>query len=278
MILLPLLALGQALYGSSWGTVWFLARQRAGIEQFPFIMPAFSEVSGQWLPRRMTSVEGSLWLREFLVRAGVPEQEAGKYSSHSLKSTLLSWSALHGSLSMDERRAMGHHFDGRLAIPLVYSRDFLCQIHVKLLKMFQQIRAGVFDPEESRVQRIGIARETASDILPEEVSSGSDVEKEDCNPQKSLPVATSEPDFPRTIMPQEDFERCRQHKLSGVVHCWMMSEVCRVAERCQEIMDPLSLRFTRLVGKCFASSVPKLSTSESRRQSDMRSKTGSFAL
>ena len=73
----------------------------------------------------MTSVEGSLWLREFLVRAGVPEQEAGKYSSHSLKSTLLSWSALHGSLSMDERRAMGHHFDGRLAIPLVYSRDFL---------------------------------------------------------------------------------------------------------------------------------------------------------
>ena len=46
MILLPLLALGQALYGSSWGTIWFLARQRAGIGQFPFIMPAFSEVSG----------------------------------------------------------------------------------------------------------------------------------------------------------------------------------------------------------------------------------------
>lgn len=216
MVLLPLLALGQALYGSAWGTIWFLARRRAGIEQFPFIMPAFSEVSCQWLPRRMTSVEGSLWLREFLVRAGVPEQEAGKYSSHSLKSTLLSWSALHGSLSMDERRAMGHHFDSRLAIPLVYSRDFLCQIHVKLMKMFQQIRAGVFDPEESRVQRI--ARETAPDIIPEEVSSGSDVEKEDCNPQKSLPVASSEPDFPRTIMPQEDFERCRQHKLSGVVH------------------------------------------------------------
>ena len=64
------------------------------------------------------------------------------------------------------------------------------------------------------------------------------MEKEDCNPQKSLPVATSEPDFPRTIMPQEDFERCRQHKLSGVVH--LLDDVggCRVAERCQEIMDP----------------------------------------
>ena len=53
-ILLPLLALGQALYGSPWARIWCLARRRAGIEQFPFIMPAYSEVSGLWLSRRMT--------------------------------------------------------------------------------------------------------------------------------------------------------------------------------------------------------------------------------
>ena len=215
-ILLPLLALGQALYGSPWSRMWFLARRRAGIEQFPFIMPGFSEVSGLWLPRRMTSVEGSLWLREFLVRSGIPEGEAAKYSSHSLKATLLNWSALHGSLSMDERRAMGHHFDSRLAIPLVYSRDFRCNIHCKLQRMFNDIRAGIFDPEETRAQRI--ARETAPPQMPDDVSSGSDVEGEDCTPQQSLPVQSSEPDFPRTVMPIEDFQRCRQHKISGVVH------------------------------------------------------------
>ena len=64
---------------------------------------------------RMISAEGSLWLRNFLVRAGISEREAARFSSHSLKAMLLDWRALHGSLSMDERRAMGH-FDSRLAV------------------------------------------------------------------------------------------------------------------------------------------------------------------
>ena len=93
-----------------------------------------------------------------------------------MKATLLNWSALHGSLSMDERRAMGHHFDSRLAVPLVYSRDFLCIIQGKLQRMFHDIRAGIFDPEETRAQRI--ARETASQPVPDDASSGSDVEGE----------------------------------------------------------------------------------------------------
>ena len=100
-----------------------------------------------------------------MVRAGVPEIEAARFSSHSLKATLLNWSALHGSLSMDEHRAMGHHFDSRLAVPLVYSRDYLCNIHCKLQRMFQDIRAGVFDPQETRAQRI--ARGTASQPVPD---------------------------------------------------------------------------------------------------------------
>ena len=161
-------------------------------------------------------MEGTLWLREFLVRAGIPESEAARFSSHSLKATLLNCSALHGSFSMDERRAMGHHFDSRLAVPRVYSRDYLCDIHCKLQKMFNDIKAGIFDPEETRAQRI--ARQTADQTVLDDASSGSDVEGDDCRPQQSLPIPASEPDFPRTIMPAEDFARCRQHKISGVVH------------------------------------------------------------
>ena len=81
---------------------------------------------------------------------------------------------------------MGHHFDSRLAVPLVYSRDFLCNIHCKLQRMFQDIRSGIFDPEETRAQRI--ARETASQPVADDASSGSDVEGDDCKPQQSLPV------------------------------------------------------------------------------------------
>lgn len=104
-------------------------------------------------------------MKEFIEETGIPHSDAAKFSTHSLKRTLLNWTALCGILTMDERRAMGHHFDSLLQIPLTYSRDFLAQIHVKIYRMLDAIKKGLFDPEENRAARI--ARET-EDLVAED--------------------------------------------------------------------------------------------------------------
>lgn len=93
------------------------------------------------------------------------QSDAAKCSTHSLKSTLLNWTALCSILTMDEGRAMGHHFDPSLQIPLTYSRDFLAEIHVKIFRMLDAFKKGLFDPDENRAARI--ARET-QDLVAED--------------------------------------------------------------------------------------------------------------
>jgi len=216
-ILLPILALGGGLYEFTWGTAWVDARRRERLDHKPFLMPGLSEVKGTWLDRRMTSAEGSVWLKEFIEETGVPQQEATKYSSHSLKSTLLNWTALCGILTMDERRAMGHHFDSRLAVPLTYSRDFLAQIHVKVYRMLDAIRKGMFDPEENRAARI--ARETQDLVdVGDEASSGSDIEEDEIAATERIPPMEPVERELREAMDPACYRNCRQHRISGVVH------------------------------------------------------------
>ena len=47
-------------------TAWVDARRRERLDYKPFLMPGLSEVRGTWLDRRMTSAEGSVWLKEFM--------------------------------------------------------------------------------------------------------------------------------------------------------------------------------------------------------------------
>ena len=89
---LPLIALGCGLVLLAWGPRWMQARARLGMEAFPCVMPAVS-AGGSFLRRAMTAAEGSLWLRELLHSQKI-SGDLEKYSSHSLKATALSWSAL----------------------------------------------------------------------------------------------------------------------------------------------------------------------------------------
>ena len=178
----------------------------------------------------MTPAEGSLWLKEFIEEAGQSREEAARFSTHSLKATLLNWTALCGNLTMDERRAMGHHFDSRIQIPLTYSRDFLAQIHVKIYRMIDAIRKGLFDPEENRAARI--ARET-NDLVVEEpdVSSCSDIEVDEIAATDRIPPREASEANLRTMMEPSDYIRCKQHKFSGVVHVMIDAQTFQCGRR-----------------------------------------------
>ena len=74
-MLLPFTAIGWGLYQDPWCIKWEM--QLHSMEH-DTIMPAFSEVSGRFLSRRLTTSEANLWLKEILVRT---PPEAARYST-----------------------------------------------------------------------------------------------------------------------------------------------------------------------------------------------------
>ena len=65
--LLPLVCLGNIFADESWAVQWIMLMQADGwSDNRSFLLPAHSECAGCWLSRKMTSGEGSLWLRECL--------------------------------------------------------------------------------------------------------------------------------------------------------------------------------------------------------------------
>ena len=129
-----------------------------------YVLPAYSEQSNRWLTRPMTTGEGVLWLRGIV---GLRCRTGDSLTTHSLKTTLLSWVTLFGLMSFDQRRVLGHHIDAGLASPLTYGRDNVAPLQVILAKLLRQVAQGELDPDAPRVQRIDKEleiRETLDDL------------------------------------------------------------------------------------------------------------------
>ena len=150
-MLLPFSAVGWGVYPNPWCIKW---RMQLGSIKLATIMPAFSEVSGQFLERRLTTSEANLWLKDVLMRTGLSYAQACRYSTHSCKATVPTWASKFGGFSMDERKLMTHHMDGNSAMPLTYSRDNLTALHARIFRMLTAIRNNEFDPDESNAARI----------------------------------------------------------------------------------------------------------------------------
>lgn len=88
--LLPLICLGRFFSRQAWAQSWMELRDRRGLGLDP-ALPAFSEVTGKWLDRRMTTGEAYLFLREFLTSSGFDAADLERVGCHSLKCTLLSY-------------------------------------------------------------------------------------------------------------------------------------------------------------------------------------------
>ena len=124
---LPLLCLGQCLELEPWATYWLNARivAKVGRPYTQTAQPGWDDRKGRFTSTYMSSTEATLWLREILEVSGFSAEQSSAFTSHSCKSTLLSWAAKSGLFSPSQRRRLGHHLDPQDKSMLVYSRDRL---------------------------------------------------------------------------------------------------------------------------------------------------------
>ena len=150
---LPLAGLSTGVSGVNWAETWLRARADCNLcagEGKPFLPAPLSD--GTWGVGKLSLGEATLWLREVLIRAGIDPAELGDLGTHSLKATLLSWLAKAG-LDHESRRLLGGHVSKVDGSMMAYSRDGLAGPLLKLERLVDQVRLGLFDPDAHRAGR-----------------------------------------------------------------------------------------------------------------------------
>ena len=148
---LPLIAPATGVVEQNWAALWERVRAELGIdmELGHALMPAPTE-HGQPGRRALDSQEAGKWLRALLE---VPaESKERKISSHSLKSTMLSFLAKRGC-EMSDRLLLGYH-TSPFTMGLTYSRDGMARPLRILSDMLEEICKGVFCPDNTRSGRL----------------------------------------------------------------------------------------------------------------------------
>ena len=106
---------------TNWGNHWLQARKECqqDAENDGYLMTTIGP-DGTFTPGcKMETDEIAIHLREILIDWGISPDEASKYTSHSMKATLLSWIAKAGG-PMKARRMLGYHSKGTDKSTLVY--------------------------------------------------------------------------------------------------------------------------------------------------------------
>ena len=212
--LLPIISLGKFFSRTPWAESWMKLRDDSGLGVDP-ALPAFSEITMQWLERRMTTGEAALYLKEFLVSSGFTTDQLAHIGCHSLKTTLLSWVAKGNYLGVPDRLVMGHHMSRENQSAVAYSRDELTRIMVVIHKMLHDVKAQTFKPDATRAERLfsAVANEVGCEPngIAESDSDASLEEVELANFAKQ--DRPSWDDLPLDVV-----TKLRIHKFSGVVH------------------------------------------------------------
>ena len=229
MTFMPLIALGHTFRDSPWATAWIAARARAQLDSKSVLMPAFAEQNRKWLDRPMTSAEGCSWLQEILHGDEFDEDVVAKVTTHALKATPLSWATKCGRFDKHEKRILGHHSSPDERMIVTYGRDVMCPVLAKLQHVIDLIRAGRFDPDRTRAERMStmvmrLNEQAEIDVQPErrvedlrrlEESEQSDVSLEDHEKLNEHPSLV--PGLPADPEPPETGSYVR-HKVSLIVH------------------------------------------------------------
>ena len=166
-VMLPLVAPARGVCGGKWVKTWNSVRLHLGIknlDEYP-MMPAPSK-DGKASVRPLSTSEAGAWVR-MLIQREDPHSEI-RYTSHSLKATLLSYLAKWG-ISFSDRLALGYHTQG-LKMALTYSRDGASRPLAVLISVIEEIRRGKYNPDETRSGRLyaeGVAPEDKSEHAPD---------------------------------------------------------------------------------------------------------------
>ena len=161
------------------------------------------------------------------------EYTVAKVTTHALKATPLSWATKSGRFDKHEKRILGHHSSPDERMIVTYGRDVMCPVLAKLQHVIDLIRAGRFDPDRTRAERMSsmvmrLNEQAEIDVQPErrvedlkrlEESEQSDVSLEDHEKLNEHPSLV--PGFQGDPEPPETGSYVR-HKVSLIVHIVMV--------------------------------------------------------
>ena len=148
--LLPLVAPCMGVTGD-WACKYVQLREQAELplpgETEASMLPAPSAISASgWSSRPMSSEEGSEFLRALLMVEKSPER---RISSHSLKSTSMSWTSKYG-INFEARALLARHISSVSNPTAVYSRDLLSPVLRAFCEVVNKIGGFAFEPDKTR--------------------------------------------------------------------------------------------------------------------------------
>ena len=191
-----------------------------------FALPAFSEVTNEWLSRPMSTGEANLYLKEMLAGLGFDRDVVQQLGCHSLKKrTLLSWLSMGSYASIPDRRLAGHHIDANNVSPVPYSRDELTRVLAIEHRVIKDIRKKKFKPDQPRVQRLADLVAASGDLEEHpHIMVESDGDPEDLD-EGDL-VRQDIPGYPCTHFDDLTLDvakRCRIHINAGVCVTFLLT-------------------------------------------------------
>ena len=127
--LLPLVCPCRGINGKDWVACYLKLREDAGLDlpgmSDRCMLPAPSGVESEpWTSRTLTSEEGARFLRKVL---GAPKTPERRLSTHSMKSTCISWTSKYG-MGFEARALLARHSSSVSNPTAIYSRDLLSPV------------------------------------------------------------------------------------------------------------------------------------------------------
>ena len=147
-MLLPIVISNAGLSDVGWIETFVANRKEAGLPVSGLVDGAFIPApaigdKASWCKRPLSTMELTNILRDFLM------SEDETLSSHSMKATMLSWSAK-AELPREYRRILGRHSSVIADSDSVYSRDLSFGPVNALKKVIHMVKDGSFNPDSSR--------------------------------------------------------------------------------------------------------------------------------
>eukprot|EP00971_Amphidinium_carterae_P103491 2048916-Amphidinium_carterae.1 len=150
---LPMVAPSCCLSGPSWIPKWMQLRDKVGLSIGPGIpMLPVPLTTGGFGDVPLSTGEAARWMREILVQRGISENLCAKLGTHSLKATMLSWSAKFG-IPREVRQILGYHVVPGVKTVLHYSRDEQTIPLRRLAEVISQVACGAFHPDANKSGR-----------------------------------------------------------------------------------------------------------------------------
>ena len=146
--LLPFTCIGKFLSDESWGESYMRSRCEAGLTEEGLFQPSWNDMAQTWASHAMTSGECNCWLSEFLQDYDVAN------TSHSCKTTVLTWAGMTNIFSREERTLLGHHVEPQQKSATTYNRDSQILLMYKVQRLINLIKAGHLKPDASRAERL----------------------------------------------------------------------------------------------------------------------------